>query len=103
MSSDANEFDDEQLQNCGEEEEVRSAMAASSSCISGHHEIHSNSSSDDCSQSEISLCDDGGSEMEEGEGHHILGHLGQGAEDDADSLGKSGESYDDEEEAAYSI
>ena len=47
MSSDGEEFDDnsredDQMQNC--EEEVRSAMAGSSSCISGHHDIQSNDS-----------------------------------------------------------
>lgn len=50
--------------------------------------------------------------MEEGEGHHILGHLGgnrgRAVDDDGDSqmlsrLGKSGESYEDDESALYSI
>ena len=50
--------------------------------------------------------------MEEGEGDHILGQLrdnrGQAADDDGDSqmlsgLGKSGESYEEDESASYSI
>ena len=47
------------------EDEVRSIAA--SSC-SGSGELNSNISEASCSQSDISLCDDGGSEEEEGEG-----------------------------------
>ena len=56
-------------------EEVRSAHGASSCSV---HESNSSDAAS-CSQSDISLCDDGGSEGEEGEGDHILGHLTGGA------------------------
>lgn len=55
------------------DEEVGSAHAASS--CSGH-EIQSAISDDaDCSQSDISLCDDGVSEEDEGDCDNFLGHL----------------------------
>ena len=59
--------------------DVQSALAGMSVSSTGQEELHSNSSEDaECSnmsQSEISLEDDGGSEEEEGEGNHFLGHL----------------------------
>ena len=65
-----------------EAEEVRS-VAEISSC-SG--ELNSNSSDASCSQSDISLCDDGGSEDEAGEGDGILGQLHETASDDGRDL-----------------
>ena len=52
-------------------------VGSGSSC-SGHESQSVSSSGDDagsCSQSDISLCDDGGSDGEAGEGDHILGNL----------------------------
>ena len=94
---------------------MRSAMAGSSSCnSSGHHgeEIQSNRSSlsDDYSQqSDMSLCDDGGSEMEEGDhdGNQIvLGHLASECRAHRNHQMQSGDNNcyeeDCEEGAAYS-
>jgi hypothetical protein len=70
------------------EDEVRSIAA--SSC-SGSGELNSNISEASCSQSDISLCDDGGSE-EEGEGDGILHHFdGAVASEDSHDAKEDGE------------
>ena len=84
---------------------MRSAMAGSSSCnSSGHHEeIQSNrdSSSDEYSQSDLSLCDDeGGSEMEDGDEDDHLG------ENDSQMLrlGKHGDNcFEEDDEGSYCL
>lgn len=70
-----------------EEDEVRSAAASS---YDGH-ELNSNSSDASLSQSDISLCDDGGSEEEEGEGDGILGHLEAAMASEDSHFGKDDE------------
>ena len=91
-----------------EDLEVRSALAASS--CSGNEDLQSHSDDADCSQSDISLCDDGGSD--EGEGDHILGHLsgshsasraGEDSESQEEGGSKAAESYEDEEEVVVSF
>mmetsp|Transcript_6339 Transcript_6339/g.8488 ORF Transcript_6339/g.8488 Transcript_6339/m.8488 type:complete len:187 (+) Transcript_6339:423-983(+) len=84
-----------------QELEVRSALAASS--CSGHEIQSSCSDEGDCSQSDISLCDDVGSE-EEGEGDHILGHLeGRARHETHDEAMRSGESYECEDSEGSSL
>ena len=69
---------------------MRSAMEVSS------QEGQSSCSEEaDCSQSDISLCDDGASE-EEGEGANILGHLNGRGQQDTSSAREDDESHQDE-------
>ncbi len=91
-----------------DQDEAQSVLAASS--CSGHElqSAISDEADDDCSQSDISLCDDGGSEGEDGEGEDVLGHLFD-EEDDLvimaeDSHERSGlmKSYECAEDVEYS-
>ena len=95
-------------EDCEKNQELEIQSVLASSC-SGH-ELQSNCSDDACSQSEISLSDDGGSEED---GVNILTQLVKGnrkkieeSREDQDSQEdamRAGDSYDCEEDEGYSL